>query len=196
MNGTQKNRWFSLLLVLLVVANIVMMTMFWLQHKRHNKENMGRPGGDAAAYIIKELALDSNQQQVYSRLRQEHQERIRHAKDQARESKEALWDLLKKDTVTETELQQILAANAELDKTADRITFEHFRKVRAICNPAQKEKFDGIIKQVMRMMKPGPGGRRGPGAPGREDMPPPPMGDSLHDMPPPPDGEMPPPPRG
>jgi len=67
-------------------------------------------------------------------------------------------------------------------------TFEHFKKVRALCNEEQKKKFDAIIKQAIGMMGQQQGRPQGPPPDGNRN--------GMHPDGPPPmqDGQMPPPP--
>jgi protein CpxP len=194
MNTLQKNRWFSLLVALLIVVNIVMIAMFWWQHKNRPEQPAGGRG-NAAEFVIKALALDSNQQQAYQQLREEHQQQMRAIKERSREQKEAYLDLFTKDSVTDEVKNAAIDANAAIEKETALVTYQHFRKLRALCNAQQKEKFNEIIGQVLRMMSPPPGGRRpdkhGP-RPGPGEMTPPPFDDSAAGGRPP-HGEMPPP---
>lgn len=198
MNTAQKNRWFSLLVALLIIVNTVTIAMFWWQHKKKPELPAGG-GGLAAEFVIKALALDSNQQQAYQQLREEHQQQMRAIKERSRIQKEAFLDLFTKDSVTDEVRNAAIDANAAIEKEIAQATYQHFRKLRALCNAQQKEKFNEIIGQVLRMMSPPPGGRRPdnrgprPGGPGPGEMPPPPMGDSTGGLPP--HGEMQPPPE-
>lgn len=222
-----KNKWLMTLVILLLLVNGVTIAMFWIGR---GKEKLPPPpppqeqGGSPANYLIRELGLDSQQQQRYMVLVKEHQQASAQLRRQIGEEKDRFFGLLRQSTAPDSVKKAAVAAASRQTEALDLLTFEHFQKVRAICTPAQQEKFDRIIQQVTAMMagpKPGgPGGppppdylRNGPGPKSKEGrrLPPeghppgdsmghrPPSGDFPPDGPPPhrlPHGHRPPPPGG
>jgi hypothetical protein len=47
----------------------------------------------------------------------------------------------------------------------DRVTFDHFLKLRKLCDTEQKKLFDTFIDEIARSMMPGPEGDRPPPPP-------------------------------
>ncbi|MBK8494896.1 MAG: hypothetical protein IPL50_07620 [Chitinophagaceae bacterium] len=101
------------------------------------------------------MNLDTAQQESYKKLRDEHQEGVRDIRNNIqRKAKEALFDLLKKPNVSDSEIHIYSGRAAAADQQLDEFTFHHFQKLRAICTAAQQKKFDEIILEALRRMAP------------------------------------------
>ena len=167
------------------------MGIFWWQ--KWKDAPSGQPSVGASAFLIEKLQFDSMQLIAFKQLQVTHQQQIAAAKDSMRLAKDRYFDLIDKDGVTEADLKAAATNAAEMQIRLDRITFEYFKDVQALCNADQKIKFKQVIREALRIM-----GRPGPPPPNR-------LGESERpdhqrpDGPPPPDGEpdpnRPPPPR-
>jgi len=137
--------------------------------------------------LVKKLNLDAKQQSAYQLLREEHQQQTKMVREKVRESKKEFFDLLDKDSVNNFLLTKLSEEIGQNEGQLQLYTFEHFRKVRTLCNPEQQKQFDSIIQEVLRMM----GGQQGPPPPQRlegDHLPPPdqmPGGQPPPDNPPP-----------
>jgi periplasmic protein CpxP/Spy len=218
-----KNKWLLALVIGLIIVNAVTITVFWLDREKQPSPPPHEQGGPAN-YLIRELGLDSRQQQQYMQLVNEHRQAAEQLRRMIREEKDRFFGLLRQDSTPDSVKKAAAASVSRQTAALDLLTFDHFQKVRAICTPAQQEKFDHIIQQVTAMMGgPGPGGPP-PGDPspgnsplkdsllGKQSPPakplpgkppvkaphhrlPPPPGDFPPDGPPPgPHGDRPPPP--
>ncbi|TCC89460.1 periplasmic heavy metal sensor [Pedobacter frigiditerrae] len=175
------------LVVLLLIANVATIGLFWFKKENKPQQLKGGP----AKFIIKELELNKSQQEQYLVLVEEHQQGVRPLRDEIKDAKDAFFSLLSQPNVTEAEKQTAAKMVSVSTEKLDLLTFNHFAKVRAICNPTQQKKFDAIIKQVMQMM-----GEQHPKGRGPHQGPP--MDGPPHNGPPPherPEGELLPPPQ-
>ncbi len=172
MRSLYNNRWFALLVALLLVANIVTLIMLW-GNKRHTDE-MNKPAavppGPAVEYLTRELQFDSLQQNQFQHLRELHQSLQRPLQDSLHFAKDAFYDLLKSDKVTDSVLQVYGNRISTIEQEIDFVRFKHFQSLRAICTAPQQIKFDQIIKEVIQNMQ-GARGHQGP-PPGRRLGPP------------------------
>jgi hypothetical protein len=191
MNTITKSKILSILVIILLIANMTSMAIFWLKKDQRPPRN---GGGNTADFLIKELKLDSAQQKLYQQLREEHRDQLEKLKEETRNSKDAFFNLLNKDAVSESDLQTAAANAATKQQQIDIITFNHFKKVRGICNDEQKKKFDEIIQEALRMQGPGaPDQHQGPPPMNGHNGPPgPPPNDRMGDGPP---NDRPPPPQ-
>lgn len=190
MSTVTNNRLLSVIILLLLTANIATLGYLWM-HRPGNAQQppIAPPGGQVFEFITHELQLDSAQQKQYKALRDEHQSGQRPLQDSIRKAKDEFFELLKQPNLTDTEIQQQSSKVAAAEQQLELFTFKHFQKLRAICTAPQQKKFDEIIQDVLRRMAPAKR-PQGPPPPGiRGGMPPPPEGEG-------PGGEMPPPAPG
>lgn len=188
MNAKVKNKLITYLVILLLLANTIAMGMYWWQQYNISpqagsaKDNQG-----ASAFLKEKLGFDSTQLVAFQALQQTHRQAIRAVKDSMHLAKDQFFNLLEKDSVTEQELIDgaSLAANKQIQ--LDRITFDFFKSIQALCRPDQKIIFRDIIKEALRIMgrpAPPPGGRGPRGQRGQGPNNGPPQDGPPHDGPP------------
>ncbi|MEO6253596.1 MAG: periplasmic heavy metal sensor [Ferruginibacter sp.] len=175
MNNFTNNRWVPVITWLLLTANIITLTLLWTGKKQGGRaeKKFAPPTGQVFEFLTHELQLDTAQQEAYKKLRDEHQAGMRDIRNNIqRKAKEALFELLKKPAVSDSEVHIYSGRAAAADQQLDEFTFHHFQKLRAICRPVQQEKFDSIIQETLRRMGgpkrppvPTPGMERGEGGP-------------------------------
>jgi hypothetical protein len=152
----EKNRFLKIIIVCLLVLNFGVLAFLFFQHKPPGKHDHPRDEGGPAAFIIKELGFDENQVGQFNDLKSEHQDQMREIQDSMRIQRDMFPDL-----IVEGDAKKADSVSTEIGKLQKRIeycTFEHFVKVRALCNDEQKKKFKNIIKDILHMMGP----RKGP----------------------------------
>ena len=187
MEHTTRNKLLTWLVVLLLVANVASITMFWVGKEktaaaRQKQQQRERP----AEFLIRELQLDAKQQDELEILRAAHTDAAVTLRKQLKEAKEMFFALIKQPGVTDSMKFAAAKPVSIITEKLDLLALNHFIKVRAICNEEQQKKFDKIIEQVTEMISkageppPGEGNR-----PPRDDRPPPP-GDKDNRRPPPP----------
>jgi hypothetical protein len=169
---TTKNKLLTGLVLLLLVANVVTITLFWVGKARQPFQQRGTP----AEYLIKELTLNEQQQLQLELLRKEHRNAVEPLRQEVKEAKKSFFDLLKQKPLSDSVLQIAIKHISALTEQLDLITFHHFQKVRAICTTEQQKRFDEILGEVTRMINQ-PRPPMGPPAGGPDgNMPPPPVG--------------------
>jgi len=57
-------------------------------------------------------------------------------------------------TATAESIKAAINKATTIEEQIDIKTFEHFKKVRALCNAEQQKKFDTIIKEVVQKISP------------------------------------------
>jgi Spy/CpxP family protein refolding chaperone len=187
MNKLGRNKWIIYVTVLLLIANMVTLTMLWINNKHARAFN--QRGGSLFEFISKELQFTPIQKEQYEKLKQLHHKDSEPMQDSLRLSKEAFFSLLKQQNVSDTLVMQQYATVALAEKNIALLNFRHFQQIRAICNAEQQQKFDTILLEVVGRI----GSQRPPNKPG-EFRPPMQNGENA---PPPEDkgnGERPPPP--
>lgn len=180
-----KNKWLSVLILLLLVANIATLSMYWYAKLVDRPKPEMAKRGAAATFLIKELAFSAEQEKQYRDLIQQHQKQSRLINEQLKESKSNYFDLLQEPQIdsllADAQLRKITAFQQQLEE----LTFHHFLQVKKLCTPKQQIKFQTVINKAMRMMGPK---QQGPPPP-KQDGHQPPHG--VDGPPPPPEHEPP-----
>ena len=164
-------------MLLLLTANIVTLVLLWTNKKTEHDSKRIPPqqGNQVFEFITHELNLDSGQQVIYRKLRDEHRAGMRPLEDSLRIARDIFFNLLHDKNISDTAIYDYSKKIEAQQQQMDMITFKHFQKLRAICNAAQQEKFDNIIKTVMhRMAGPKRPPDPPPGKPGDPENGPPP----------------------
>ena len=133
----------SWLIALLVVANITTLAFFWIGHFKNQKENSPKE------FLSKNLNFSKSQKNAYFILAKEHNESAKIIRDQIKNDKESLFQLLKSDTINDSVRNDKALKVSMSIQALDILTFEHFIKVRAICTEEQKPQFDELIKKMV-----------------------------------------------
>jgi hypothetical protein len=173
MDQVSKNKLLTWLVLLLIVANAITITMFWVNKKQHPPAN---PAPNE--FLIKELKLDKSQQEKLDLLVKEHRGQVESIRGKLKQAKDKLFSMVKAPETSDSVKHVAAADISKLTEEIDLFTLAHFQKVRNICNPEQQKKFDEIIGEVTAMMAPRPpqrppGGGPPRNGPGQEGPPPP-----------------------
>ncbi len=169
MNNSPKNKLLTWLVALLLIANAVTIAMFWLG--RHKNLPPPPPGG-AKDFMVRELKLDSAQQDQLEALVKAHRQAADSIRKMIKVAKDSFFALVKQPNVSDSIKLAAARAASKLTEQLDVITLDHFQKIRALCTADQQKKFDDILLQVTTMMAPPPPPHHPGGKPG---PPPPPM---------------------
>ena len=180
MQNNFRNKLLTGAVILLLLANVASLSIYWWTNRDRKGEprSMIKGRSAAAQFLIDQLEFDTAQQNAYAQLIKEHQDNTRGISEAIRDSKKQLFDLLADEREQQSGVRQALDSIGRNESLLQWNTFEHFKKVRALCNDRQKKKFDAIIQEVIRMMV---AQHPGPPPPNRSegDRPPPP--DQQHD---------------
>lgn len=163
------------MVIILTILNIALIVSIWINKPHHgmggpppHHHGQGRPDGHErgpAGMLIRELGFSPEQIKQFEALKEEHHSSVEKLMENGHGLRDGFFELLKNDSVNQTLVTEKAAAISENQKNIEMITFDHFKKVRAICNPEQKKRFDIIIEKVLRHMGPPRGGPGGPPPP-------------------------------
>ncbi|GGZ82815.1 Spy/CpxP family protein refolding chaperone [Algibacter mikhailovii] len=177
-----------LLLFFLIIVNAFFLYNYLGAGDQGGPKDQIRPGD----FLVKELGLDATQQAAFRTLGREHHRKMRGLLDDIKELKDALFKGLSDDPSHQVNVDSIVHLIGEKEAAKDLEVFRHFKKVQALCNAKQKEKFAKIIEDGLRVggrdqgpRGARPEGERGPRSKGFEDnRPPRPNGPNANRPPP------------
>jgi len=141
------NKILIIALVLLLLVNIAML-VFIIKGK--GQPPRGRGKGGPFDKMVKELNMNDQQKKQYDSLREAHFSTIRPILDSMRVTRQALFNLMKEESLNDSVINNYSATIAEKQYRADRLTLEHFRKVRSLFNGDQQKKFDDFVQKMMQ----------------------------------------------
>ena len=173
MNLTAKKNIILWAVIILIIANVIMLSVFFMTRLHHDPHSVQNPAG----YIERELEFDQKQKDEFHELHVQHHQETEGIQRDINKEEDSLFSLLKSNA-TDGNNKSLLIRELGFNKSQiDSLTFEHFKKLRALCNPQQQKKFDEIIQDVIKSIAPPP-----PPMPPHEGAAPPP----APPMPPPP----------
>lgn len=141
----------KILVVLLLLINVTTIAGVWRFIDLKNMRLVYQAPKNTKDFIVAKLGLDAEQQQVLIQLRNEHFEQMGELKQHITEHKKQLSDAVKSNTPDTTQTFLHIAEYMRSEEKLHRLTNEHFRKIRAICNAEQQQHFDAIVSQITRM---------------------------------------------
>jgi Spy/CpxP family protein refolding chaperone len=168
-------RFYKIVIILLLLLNGGILAFLWVKGNNPEHEHPGgRPGhGRVDRLMSDKLHFTQEQEQQMQVLKDEHHGQIMEIQKEEQQLHKELFQLLKApstDTIAKNNLMARLGAN---DLRKEEVTFEHFRKIRAILKPEQLPMFDELMEEIAsHIMAPHRGGRPG--------MPPPPPPGAEH----------------
>lgn len=151
------NKILTIAVVLLLLVNVAML-IFMLKGRGHHGMKYGSGKGGPFEMMVKELNMTGQQQAEFKKFKEEHFKNISPIFDSVRTLKQSLFDLVKAETVNDSIINKYSNLISEQQSIADKLTINHFRKVRTLFNGDQQKKFDDFVQKMMQ--RHGPGGWR------------------------------------
>jgi Spy/CpxP family protein refolding chaperone len=136
---------------ILAVLNILMLVQNFM--KPPLPHGMPPPHDGPAAKIKTDLGFTDDQMSRFEELKTEHQKAMRELHEQGRVLRDTYFDLLKADSADVSTKSGIEKRIGENQEAIEKITFDHFQKVRELCTAEQKVKFDRVIGNILRGMR-------------------------------------------
>jgi len=146
---------------------------------KHNKNIDKVPGNEKvriSEMLKEELDFNENQISKFFELRENHHANIEKINKELMLTKKQMFDKAinsDSEVISDSLLNISLKKQAELEK----VTFQHFLKLKKICTPEQRDKLFKIMKRLFGPLPQGPPAPSGARGGIRDDIPPPPHGD-------------------
>lgn len=185
MSYFNRNKWWAIAILLLIVLNVATLTTLWLL-KDTRQGPPRNPTSGVVEFLVKELGFDSVQKRELIQLREKHHQKMMEIRRHNRDAKDAFFELLQKQDTPDSVIEKAATESNKYNKETDILTFHHFQQIRNLCNEEQKKKFSKVIEEVLRMIAPPPGKQQGPPQKDGERPDGPPPGDDRRGPPPPP----------
>lgn len=153
------NKILTIAVVLLLLVNIAML-VFMLKGRGHRRGDRGGKGGHGDM-MAKELNMTEKQKADVKKLREEHFNSTGPAFDSVRSLKKAMFEMARKENVSDSAVAVYSALIAEQQLLIDKATVKHFNTVRGLFGGDQQKKYDEFVEKMMQRRMSPPGGRHG-----------------------------------
>ncbi|MEO6730363.1 MAG: hypothetical protein ABIN01_04045 [Ferruginibacter sp.] len=147
-NSQNKNKVFLVIIAILLIANVAMLA-FFLQKKEPAKQNR-RPDRKTMITNFLKNEIGFNQQQLiqYDTLSKQHREKIGPLFENVRNTKDDLFKQVVAADFSDSSINQAASQSAALQKMIELQTYNHIKRIRSLCTPAQQPKFDTLWVKV------------------------------------------------
>ena len=136
----------------LIVLNATILFLFM------GGKNPGRPGQGGQTprdlQIIEALSLNEEQQENFEILKEEHRGKMRDLNSETDEMLQAYFMLLESGEIYSAQKDSLESEFATLEKEKINVTFDHFQKLKTICNPDQQKEFDAFLPTLIELVLP------------------------------------------
>lgn len=156
MSIPSRNRNLLIIIGVLLLTNMAVLVYF-LGAKKRATSHSEKDRSSVAELLQKEVGFSDEQVAQYKQLKEEQRETIRPMYDDMRKAKENLFKLLSYPQTSDSVLNQAADNIAQKQKALDMQTFNHFKRVKALCTPGQQPKYDSMVQRMIQKMgKPPP----------------------------------------
>ncbi|HKB45526.1 MAG TPA: Spy/CpxP family protein refolding chaperone [Chitinophagaceae bacterium] len=140
------NKILMVAVVLLLLVNIAMV-IFIVRGRKQDDSKRGK-GGNSIEIMDKELNMTDQQKSEAKKLRDVHFAKIKPLFDSIRAARSAFFSLIKDSNVSDSILSVYDKRITETQSVVDKLTFAHFRSIRALLNPDQQVKYDEFVQKM------------------------------------------------
>lgn len=139
----KKDAFYRVVIIILLLLNLATLSFLWMGRR-------GGPGKDGHPQppdrvIIDRLQLDKQQQEQFFHLREEHHGQMVEIQKTSAHLHKVLFALLQQEQVPAATRDSLMDMIEKTDRHREEVTFEHFRKLRGILRPQQKEELDDLV---------------------------------------------------
>ena len=147
-------RYRNLLIIIgaLLLTNVGVLVYFLNQKRDSPAEPPERARTTVTEMLQDEVGFNEEQTAKYKELKDKQREKIKPMYDSMRKAKDSLFRLLSYVDTPDSLLTNAADVIAQRQKELDIETFNHFRRVRALCTPDQLPQYDSLVLRLVRKM--------------------------------------------
>ncbi len=149
-NKQNRSKVFLTIIGILLVANIALVS-FLLLKKDKPKHDKQRPDKKTiiAHFLKTEIGFDTVQLKQYDTMSDRHKENMKKMMDSLRPPKEKQFKDLAAANFSDSVMNLAATQSAATQMTIELQMFNHMKKIRSLCTPAQLPKFDSTFGKVL-----------------------------------------------
>jgi Spy/CpxP family protein refolding chaperone len=153
---TSKNRTLIFIITVLLITNIAVLGYFlWFKKrpttqgasgdKPRNERGIEDPLRDSVGFTEDQLSQ-------YRQMRDDQWKAIKPMMEDMRKTKDSLFRMVANENANDSTINSIADQIARKQRDMDLRMFNYFKKIREVCTPDQRPKYDSVIQRMMRRM--------------------------------------------
>ena len=139
------------IILFLVLVNSATLILMWMNRPPF-PPHLGRPGGPPDKIITERLNLDEEQIKQFEIIKKEHQAQMREINTQSKELHQKYFELLENENVNDSLADSYEKQLANFTEQREEFTFNHFKKLKAICKPDQIKLFNDFVGELGKIL--------------------------------------------
>jgi protein CpxP len=165
MDYFSKNKISLWIIAILVLLNLFTLSTIWygrfhIPDRFPRRE--GRPQRQEGLKVLEQkLNLTAEQIKIFEDLRQQHFEKMKPLHHEIFSIRQELMGEAAKTEPDTARIRELTSRIGEKETERERNIFEHFAAMRSVCTPAQREKFEILLRELMGPPPEMPGPRPG-----------------------------------
>jgi len=160
MDFFKKNKVAGSIIILLVILNIVLISLFWFREFRrpdfsYRRDLSGRERPERMiGFFQHELGFNTEQTTKFTELRQAFFEEMKPIMKQIHDLRMALNEAIFNEHPDENKVRDLISQISELEQKRELAMFNHIGQVRGICTAEQRLKLKNLMRDVFRHNRP------------------------------------------
>ncbi|MCZ2460745.1 MAG: hypothetical protein LC128_14085 [Chitinophagales bacterium] len=142
------NKVLAITVVILLLVNAGLLLFIW-KGKGSGQKGQQNNSNSALETMVRELNMTESQKKNYQALRDQHFTNVRPLYDSVREARKDFLKMIQSPVVQDSNISNFSRRIAEKQAVIDRLTLDHFRKVRGLFSGDQQKKYDDFIQKIM-----------------------------------------------
>ncbi len=159
-----KNKWTQWTIIVLVLLNLSMLSIFWIQYFNNSKPGQRHPQAkkQSLEFLKNELGLTTEQFDEYKKLQRAHQQQAQKIQIEIQGLRKQMMEQL---FVEDPNAQWYVEQIAMQHQTLDQLTFSHFQDLQKLLGIEQEQKLRKLLSEFYRQNRPEHPPQNGEGPP-------------------------------
>jgi len=146
--GMDRVKLYKIVIVTLVVINLLTIGTVWFVKPKGHRP---MPHEHSMTFLAGELGITGTNKTLLDAMETEHHTVKRELLEKNKQLREHLFGLLKKTAIDSLNVNRYIDSILINQKNIEIMTFDHFKKVKALCTPQQQIKLEETIAEAIRM---------------------------------------------
>ncbi len=142
------NKILAIAVIVLLAVNVGLLFLIW-KGKGSGQKGQQSNSNNALETMARELNMTESQKNNYQALRDQHFTNVRPLYDSVREARKDFLKMIQSPVVQDSSINNYSRRIADKQAVIDRMTLDHFRKVRGLFSGDQQKKYDDFIQKIM-----------------------------------------------